>query len=394
MIRLVVGLGNPGARYSRNRHNVGFMVLDRLGYELSPGHGGRWAEVRFEGREVALLQPLTFMNRSGEALGSVMSALGLELDEVLVVHDELDLPFGSIKLKQGGGAAGHNGLGSIVDRCGGPGFARLRVGIGRPPAGSGSITDWVLGDFSESDGVRLADVLDDATHALRGVMADGVDVAMNRVNARTGRLKTDDPRSSSRLGPKDQEEHMTAAKKLAREYELVYILRPNLGPEEAKKVSDRIVEVLKARGAKLTHVDQWGKRKLAYPIDKHTRGAFVYLRIVGFSDVIAEVERNLRIFDSVIRYQTVRLEGLFDLDELEVDPAEIEFREIEGGEDEEEEPSFEERLGMRSREPGSGMPDEVLGDLAIDDDDALDDVEPEAEAEAEAEEPTDTGEEE
>lgn len=389
MIRLVVGLGNPGARYSRNRHNVGFMVIDRLGFELSPGHGGRFAEARFEGREVAFLEPLTFMNRSGEALASAMAALGLGLDEVLVVHDELDLPLGSLKLKRGGGAAGHNGLGSIIERCGGPGFARLRVGIGRPPAGSLPITDWVLGDFSESDGAQLGDVLDDATHALRVAVADGVDVAMNRVNARKDVLKTDDPRSSSRLGPKDREEHMTAAKKLAREYELVYILRPNLGPEEAKKVSDRIVDVVKARGAKLTHVDQWGKRKLAYPIEKHTRGAFVYLRIVGFSDVMAEVERNLRILDGVIRYQTVRLEGLFDLDELEVDPAEIEFREIEGGDEEEEEPSFEERLGMRSREPEPGLAEHVAEDPAIDDDIALADA-----VEPEPEEPTDTVEEE
>ncbi len=145
---------------------------------------------------------------------------------------------------------------------------------------------------------------------------------------------------------------MTAAKKLAREYELIYIMRPAIGATKAKKVSDRVTDVLDKMGARLTHVDQWGKRKLAYPIQNHTRGQFVYLRFVGFADVVAELERNLRILDEVIRYQTVRLEGLFDLAALEVDPAEIEFAELEQAEEEEEtEPSFEERLGMKRREP-------------------------------------------
>ncbi|MCA9606562.1 MAG: 30S ribosomal protein S6 [Myxococcales bacterium] len=158
---------------------------------------------------------------------------------------------------------------------------------------------------------------------------------------------------------------MSAAKKLAREYELIYIMRPTIGPSEAKKVSDRITELLEKHGARLTRVDQWGKRKLAYQIKRHTRGQFVYVRFVGFSDVVAEIERNLRNLDEVIRYQTVRLEGLYDLEELEVDPAEIEFHEIEATEEEDDEPSFEERLGMRERprpEASEGSDDDGDGD--------------------------------
>ncbi len=143
---------------------------------------------------------------------------------------------------------------------------------------------------------------------------------------------------------------MPETERLAREYELVYILRPTVGPSEARKVADRITDVVEKRGAKLTRVDNWGKRKLAYPIEKHTRGVFVYVKLVGFTDVVAELERNLRNLDEVVRYQTVRLEDVHDLSTLQVDPEEVQFREIEAAaEEEEEEPSFEERLGMSAR---------------------------------------------
>lgn len=142
---------------------------------------------------------------------------------------------------------------------------------------------------------------------------------------------------------------MAEAQRLAREYELVYILRPTVAPSEARKVADRITDVVQKRGAKLVRVDNWGKRKLAYPIKKMTRGIFVYVKLVGFTDVVAELERNLRNLDDVVRYQTVRLEDVQDAGALEVDPEEVLFREIEAGSEEEEEPTFEERLGMSSR---------------------------------------------
>jgi len=168
---------------------------------------------------------------------------------------------------------------------------------------------------------------------------------------------------------------MTAApavRKLAREYELIYILRPMVVPADAKKVAERIAEVVERRGAKLTKVDNWGKRRLAYAIEKHTRGIFIFVKLVGGGDVVAEIERNLRNFDSVIRYQSVRLEQTYDLAQVVVDPEEVQFREIEvTPEEEEREPTFEERLGLtrtgRRMDEGEEGEDEV-GDVDDPDD--------------------------
>ncbi len=183
---LVVGLGNPGPKYAANRHNVGFMLTERLAADSGEGFRdkfkGRYCKVRLGGDDVALLQPMTFMNLSGESVQPAMRFFKVELEEVLVVHDELDLPFGTLRLKRGGGAAGHNGLKSIIQHCGGPDFLRLRVGIGRPLRGSPQ--SHVLGDFTKSEGAELEDVLSDATRAVEAVVRDGVQAAMNRVNVR------------------------------------------------------------------------------------------------------------------------------------------------------------------------------------------------------------------
>jgi PTH1 family peptidyl-tRNA hydrolase len=185
-MHLVVGLGNPGAAYARNRHNVGFMVVDRLaeaaGASFREKWKGRFTKARVAGGEVVLLEPLTFMNRSGESVQAAMRFFGVPLSEVLVVHDELDLPFGTLRLKRGGGVAGHNGLRSIVQHCGGPDFLRARIGIGRPPHGSPE--GWVLGDFDADQGAALPSVLDDAARAVEAVIAEGISAAMNAVNAR------------------------------------------------------------------------------------------------------------------------------------------------------------------------------------------------------------------
>jgi PTH1 family peptidyl-tRNA hydrolase len=194
-MHLVVGLGNPGLEYTRNRHNVGFMVVERLARELSPEprfverYRARFAEGRLpSGAPIALLEPLTFMNVSGEAVRAAMEALGVPLERVLVVHDELDLGFGVLRLKQAGGAAGHRGLRSIIECCGGPGFARLRVGIGRPaPSEDGevrTVIEWVLGDFDSGESAALPDVLGDAARAVGAVVEHGVVAAMNTFNAR------------------------------------------------------------------------------------------------------------------------------------------------------------------------------------------------------------------
>jgi small subunit ribosomal protein S6 len=131
----------------------------------------------------------------------------------------------------------------------------------------------------------------------------------------------------------------------AREYETIYILRPDVTSEDAEKIATRIAETVERLTGKITKVDNWGKRKLAYVIQKHTRGIFVYVRYVGYNDLVAELERNLRLFDNVIRFQTIVLRDMVDLAQVEVDPEEVKFVPIEEGDDEPE-PDAAERLGM------------------------------------------------
>lgn len=192
-MHLVVGLGNPGPKYAKNRHNIGFMVVDRLAsmaqVELREKHQGRAAKGWLAGTPVVLLEPHTFMNRSGESVQVAMQFYKVPLASVIVVHDELDLPFGTLRLKQGGGAAGHNGLKSIIQRCGGPDFVRLRIGIGRPRQGRPE--RWVLGDFDADESVRLPDVLEHAPRAVEAVVAEGVRAAMNTFNAPAFDAKTE-----------------------------------------------------------------------------------------------------------------------------------------------------------------------------------------------------------
>jgi PTH1 family peptidyl-tRNA hydrolase len=188
-VKLVVGLGNPGPKYAGNRHNVGFMALDVLAERLKAGpfrdkFAGEFA--RAESADLVLLKPLTYMNDSGTSVQQAMQFFKVELCDVLVAHDELDLAFGELKLKQAGGTAGHNGLKSIVRHCGGEGFARLRIGIGRPPGGSagGDVVSFVLGDFSATERQSLPDVLSLAAQGAELFAARGIAQAMNAFNAR------------------------------------------------------------------------------------------------------------------------------------------------------------------------------------------------------------------
>jgi small subunit ribosomal protein S6 len=163
-------------------------------------------------------------------------------------------------------------------------------------------------------------------------------------------------------------------KKIAREYELVYILTPQVDPDEADRIATRLQEVVGRLNGKITKVDQWGRRRLAYPINKMTRGVFVCVRMVGYSDLVAEVERNLRNADAVVRFQTVRLDTVVELDNVTIDPEQVKFARIERPAEEEAEPTVEERLGLNVK------PREHRDDYGMDDDDIpnLDEVIPSA----------------
>jgi PTH1 family peptidyl-tRNA hydrolase len=191
---LVVGLGNPGKKYERNRHNVGFMAVEHLARthgmpDFKEKFSGVWTKgeisVGSTRYPVALLKPGTFMNLSGDCVQPAAAFLKVEPKAIIVVHDELDLPWRDVRLKMGGGHAGHNGLRSLIERLGTPDFVRVRVGVGRPPAGfKGDVADYVLQNFDSMETVELPEVIDRACGAVEAVVAKGAQAAMNALNAK------------------------------------------------------------------------------------------------------------------------------------------------------------------------------------------------------------------
>ena len=182
---LVVGLGNPGARYRDTRHNLGRRAVELIADELGGSWRSRWngrvSELRDSDERLALLVPETFMNESGRSVGPALRFYKLPPERLVVVHDELDLELGDVRAKRGGGLAGHNGLRSLAEAIGTQDFLRVRIGIGRPERGDRRpVADWVLQPFPPGTDVdRL--VRDGADCAL-SVLRDGVDVAMRSWN--------------------------------------------------------------------------------------------------------------------------------------------------------------------------------------------------------------------
>jgi PTH1 family peptidyl-tRNA hydrolase len=189
---LVVGLGNPGPSYAGNRHNVGAMVLDELadraGIRLSPGKGKRArtliGEGRLAGRRVVLARPTSYMNESGGPVRGLLDYHSIPPTDLVVLHDELDIPFASVRLKRGGGEGGHNGLRSISRSTGTKEYLRVRVGIGRPP-GRQDPADFVLKDFSATERKELDLLLAEAADAAEELLARGLEAAQNVVHPRT-----------------------------------------------------------------------------------------------------------------------------------------------------------------------------------------------------------------
>lgn len=172
---LVVGLGNPGAEYAATRHTVGWMALDQLAETLEPVRGIKARVAVID--SVAYAKPTTFMNTSGEGVGPLAAMLGVPPEHVVVMHDELDLPVGKVRVRLGGNENGHNGLKSITEHIGTRDYVRVRIGIGRPPAGV-AVPDWVLGPVSGDERIDLA------AEAARLVVAEGLAKAQNVIHAR------------------------------------------------------------------------------------------------------------------------------------------------------------------------------------------------------------------
>jgi PTH1 family peptidyl-tRNA hydrolase len=185
---IVVGLGNPGPQYESTRHNAGAMVIDELlrrsgGKLKSHKSGCLTSEANWNGTSVVLARPVSFMNESGGPIGKLVRWYKTPLDHLLVIHDELDIPFAEVRVKQGGGTAGHNGLRSIASHLGNQ-FARIRVGVGRPP-GRQDAVDYVLQGFSAAQRKDLNDVISRAADAAERATEVGVERAMNEVNTRS-----------------------------------------------------------------------------------------------------------------------------------------------------------------------------------------------------------------
>ncbi len=183
---LIIGLGNPGREYRGTRHNIGFMVIDHLCKEM----GSSMMRVQskslvavgsLEGQRTILAKPQTYMNLSGQAVGGLVRFYKVPLEQIIVAHDDLDLPLGTLRLRPGGGSAGQKGMGSIIQQLGTQNFSRLRLGIGRPP-GQMEPAAYVLQPFHREEMELVSQVLDRAVSAVRTFVREGLNAAMNQFN--------------------------------------------------------------------------------------------------------------------------------------------------------------------------------------------------------------------
>jgi PTH1 family peptidyl-tRNA hydrolase len=192
-MKLIVGLGNPGFLYTRNRHNIGFMCVSHLArmhkivFDRKQGHA-RTGIGNIASRRVVLARPQTYMNASGESVSALMKKLNINVSNLIVIHDDLDLPVGKIRLRLGGSSGGHKGIDSIIARIGTQDFYRVRVGIGRPEIDpelvdkESAVIDYVLQDFSNDEKTVIDTVIPEVSEAIVCLLDEGLTAAMNKYN--------------------------------------------------------------------------------------------------------------------------------------------------------------------------------------------------------------------
>ena len=193
-MKLIVGLGNPGKIYAHNRHNIGFMCLNHFARTHSIRFDKKQGRARIgigevAGSQVILARPQTYMNLSGQSVSRLIKKFGINLNELLVIHDDLDLPSGKIRIRQGGSSGGHKGVGSIITELGSQDFVRIRVGIGRPVKNEDStefsedeIINYVLSDFTPDEKQAITQVIPRVSEAILCLLTEGLTAAMNRYN--------------------------------------------------------------------------------------------------------------------------------------------------------------------------------------------------------------------
>lgn len=204
-LKLICGLGNPGADYAKTRHNCGFMSVDRLAEK----YGGSWQKTKFNaeicraviaGKRLLLIKPLTYMNNSGEALQKILAYYRAEPCELLVIYDDVDVPLGSVRIREKGGSGSHNGMRSIVRLLNSKDFPRMRIGIGPQPSRI-DIVDYVLGRFRGEELEQIEQAVEKSVEAVETAVKDGLLIAMNRFNERNGKAAKSKPRPKPKAKP-------------------------------------------------------------------------------------------------------------------------------------------------------------------------------------------------
>lgn len=221
-MKIIAGLGNPGSEYAQTKHNVGFMLVDALAYKLNIAPTD-WrersealvAETRIGTEKVLLVKPLTYMNESGRAIGPLMRFYKLDSEDLIVAHDDMDIPAGTIRIRKKGSAGGHNGIKSILAHVGDEKFARVRIGIGRPLPGW-TVVNHVLAPFTADDAPKIASAIDYLLPAVECIVNDDVDMAMNKYNSKKQKKKksapAEDAQGESVAGAADATGEPSAAK--------------------------------------------------------------------------------------------------------------------------------------------------------------------------------------
>lgn len=198
---LVVGLGNPGSEYASTKHNLGYLAVDeigkRVGIELKQKKfKGSYGDGFLNNVKLVLLKPETYMNRSGESVSSAANFYDIPTHKIIVIHDEMDLPTGSIRIKAGGGSAGHKGINSIADSLGDRSFIRVRIGIGKP-RGKAHGSNHVLSQFGKEENDAVMDSISRSADAVIEIIEGGLEMAMNKFNARSETPHEDDNKKDS-----------------------------------------------------------------------------------------------------------------------------------------------------------------------------------------------------
>ncbi|MFZ4712864.1 MAG: aminoacyl-tRNA hydrolase [Bacteriovoracaceae bacterium] len=183
MIRLVCGLGNPGNEYAKTRHNIGFMALDRFNFNWQKKFKALYTQENFKSEKVLFLKPQTFMNLSGESVVDASQFFKIDITEILVVYDEIDIPYGTVQLKKGGGLAGHNGLKSIAGLMGSDEFYRLRLGVSRPI--HGTVANHVLGEFSSEEKKGIDSYILEARNIIEFILNEGFEKASQKYSKKS-----------------------------------------------------------------------------------------------------------------------------------------------------------------------------------------------------------------